>query len=231
MQKVTYCLGIQQIFTPVYHPEANPVERKNRDLKCQLAIIVQERHDTWHTCLPAIRFAMNSSKCQSTGYSASFLSFGREMRTLDDVKHDVRAIIESENFVPEISTYLRTLVNVLRDAKEAEVKAQDRNKTYVDQNRRSQTFNIGSQVLVTTHVLSNASKGVTSKFCPKRDGPYVITRKIGSCMYEVASLENPNTPLGTYHTSALTSYRGSNSSDAPAPVIPMRKRGRPKKTH
>ena len=26
MQKVAYCLGIQQQFTPVYHPEANPVE-------------------------------------------------------------------------------------------------------------------------------------------------------------------------------------------------------------
>ncbi|KAG8235542.1 hypothetical protein J437_LFUL013504 [Ladona fulva] len=37
MQKVAYCLGFKQSLTPVYHPEANPVERKNRDLKVQLA--------------------------------------------------------------------------------------------------------------------------------------------------------------------------------------------------
>lgn len=68
MQKVTYCLEIQQQFTPVYHSEANPIECKKRDLKCQLAIIIQEHHAEWHHCLPAIRFAMNSSKFQSTGF-------------------------------------------------------------------------------------------------------------------------------------------------------------------
>lgn len=152
------------------------------------------------------------------------------MRTLDDVQHDVRTIVESENFLPEISTYLRTIVNVLKDAKETEMKVQDRNKTYVDQRRRPQPdFDIGTEVLVSTHVLSNMSKGVTSKFVPKRDGPYVITRKIGSSTYKVSSPDNLNIPLGTYHASALTLYRGTNSADPPAPVHPIRKRGRPKK--
>ena len=103
MQQVTYCLGIQQSFTPVYHPEANPVERKNRDLKAQLAILVKDHHETWHENLAAIRFAMNTAKCQSTGHSAAFLTFGRELRTLDDVQHDVKAIIEDDNFLPQIT--------------------------------------------------------------------------------------------------------------------------------
>lgn len=232
MQKVTYCLGIQQQFTPVFHPEANPVERKNRDLKYQLAIMVQDHHQDWHHCLPAIRFAMNSSKCQSTGYSASFLTFGREMRTLDDVQHDVRSIVESENFIPEISTYLQTIVNFLKNAKEREMKTQDKNKVYADQGRRPQPdFIIGTKVFVNSHVLSNASKGITSKFIPKRDGPYVITRKIGSTSFEVSSPDNINIPLGIYHASALTPYRGTNEDHIPVPVHPMRKRGRPKKSN
>lgn len=37
VQKLTYCLGIHHAFTPVYHPETNPVERKNRDLKSSQA--------------------------------------------------------------------------------------------------------------------------------------------------------------------------------------------------
>ena len=100
MQQVTYCLGIQQSFTPVYHPEANPVERKNRDLKAQLAILVKHHQETWHENLAAIRFAMNTAKCQSTGHSAAFLTFGRELRTLDNVQHDVKAIIEDDNILP-----------------------------------------------------------------------------------------------------------------------------------
>ncbi|KAJ8968749.1 hypothetical protein NQ317_012697 [Molorchus minor] len=40
MQKVCYTLDIKESFTPLYHASANMVERKNRDLKPRLAILV-----------------------------------------------------------------------------------------------------------------------------------------------------------------------------------------------
>ena len=55
------------------------------------------------------------------------------------------------------------------------MKIQDKNKTYVDQQRRPQpNFEIGTEVLVATYVGSNTNKGRTSTFLPKRDGPYII---------------------------------------------------------
>lgn len=45
MQQLTYCLDIQQFLSPVYHPQPNIVERKNRDLKSQIAINVQDKHN------------------------------------------------------------------------------------------------------------------------------------------------------------------------------------------
>ncbi|GFX48773.1 transposon Tf2-8 polyprotein [Trichonephila clavipes] len=45
MQQICYLLNIHQSLIPVYHPQANPVERKNRDLKPRLAILVQDKHD------------------------------------------------------------------------------------------------------------------------------------------------------------------------------------------
>ena len=136
MQQVSYCLGIQQFLTPVYHPQANPVERKNRDLKTQLAILVQSHHDAWQNHLSAIRFAMNTSKCQSTGYTAAYLTFGRELRTLDDVNNDLRAIIDNENFIPQITPYLKKLDEVIKSAKEAECRQQDTNKQMYDAKHR-----------------------------------------------------------------------------------------------
>lgn len=231
MQKVAYCLGIQQTFTPVYRPESNHVERKNRDLKAQLAILVKNKHNTWSQNLSAIRFSMNTSKCQSTGYTAAYLTFGRELRTADDVEHDLRTIVESENLFPQITPYLRSLANTLKLAREAEQQMQDRNKKYCDQRRRTQPdLKVCSKVLVTTHVLSNATKGITSKFVPKRDGPYIITNKKGSSSFEIAKGNEPNVPLGTYHVSALTPYRGLQHDDPPIPVNPLRRRGRPKMT-
>ncbi|GLV33452.1 hypothetical protein CBL_20190, partial [Carabus blaptoides fortunei] len=61
MQQVCYVFNITQSLTSTYHPQSNPVERKNRDLKPQLAIQVGKEHHTWAEKLATIRFAMNSS--------------------------------------------------------------------------------------------------------------------------------------------------------------------------
>ncbi|GBN17001.1 hypothetical protein AVEN_140116-1 [Araneus ventricosus] len=59
MQQLCYLLKFYQSFIPVYHPQANPVERKNRDLKPRLAILVEHQDDSWCEKLPFISFSMN----------------------------------------------------------------------------------------------------------------------------------------------------------------------------
>ncbi|GFU65010.1 retrovirus-related Pol polyprotein from transposon 412 [Trichonephila clavipes] len=56
MQQLCFVLDINQSLIPVYHPQANPVERKNRDLKPRLAMMVGNNHTLWIEKLPAIRF-------------------------------------------------------------------------------------------------------------------------------------------------------------------------------
>lgn len=225
MQKLTFCLGIQQSFTPVYHPEANPVERKNRDLKVQLSICVGQDHTTWDLKLPSIRFAMNTAKCASTGYSAAYLTFGRELRAPMEVQNDLRAIVNAENFVPQITPHLLRLANTLKLARETEEKMQDKNKLYADLKRKPQeNIKIGDKVLVSTHILSKKDKNLTSKFVPRRDGPYIVINKKGSSSYTIAEINNPNVPLSTYHASDLSLYEG----DTTKPVYAINRRGRPK---
>ena len=226
MQCLTFCLDITQTYTPVYHPQANPVERKNRDLKTQLAILVQDNHTLWEPQLPAIRFALNTAKCQSTGYTPAYLTFGRELRTIDDVHHDLRAIVEAENFIPQITPKLLQLSETLEKAREKVENLQDKNKALGDKKRRPQpSFTVGEQVLVTTHSLSKASKNYTSKFVPKRDGPYTIIKQFGTTTFQVAHADRLDTPLGNYHVSALTKYQNPGDHQ---PVRILRTRGRPK---
>lgn len=227
MQKVCYCLDIKQSLIPVYHPEANMVERKNRDLKPRLAILVGNHHETWLDKLPAIRFAMNTAAGETTGRSASFLTFGRELRTPDDVVHDVRAIVQSENFIPQITPYLNQMLSTFKENRDLNEKQQDRQKVYADARRReAPIYAIGDKVWVTTHTRSSATKGVTSKFNPRRDGPYRIIRVVSHTTYEVADEKSPEIPLGTYHTSALSPYVGSEVAQ---PEVGIRRRGRPRK--
>lgn len=63
IQDITFCFNIEQTFTPVYHPAANAVERRNRDLKTQQAIQVKNEHTSWPEKLPAIRLVMNTAVC------------------------------------------------------------------------------------------------------------------------------------------------------------------------
>ena len=66
----------------------------------------------WCEKLPIIRFALNSAKCSSTGQTAVYLMFEREPQTTDDVTHDFISIIENNNLIPEIATYLKKICQV-----------------------------------------------------------------------------------------------------------------------
>lgn len=227
MQKVACCMGVKQSLTPVYHPQANMVERKNRDLKPRLAILVGDDHTTWSERLSAIRFAMNTSRGETTGFTAAYLTFARELRTPDDVNNDLRLIVQSENFIPAITPYLHNIANTLREARDTHEKQQDRQKVYADSRRRDVAeYKPGDFVLVTTHKLSSAAARRTAKFEPRRDGPYTVIKKISPTTYQVANPDNLMLPIGSYHISALARFEGPTDS---SPVVPIRKRGRPKK--
>ncbi|GFT01067.1 retrovirus-related Pol polyprotein from transposon 412 [Trichonephila clavipes] len=137
MQQICYLLNIHQSLIPVYHPQANPVERKNRDMKPRLAILVQDKHDCWSEKLPLIRFALNTAKCETTGQTAAFLNFGRELRTPSEVVNDIRVVIQNDYFVPEITPYLKKFAKFSTQIREVVEEQQDSRKFYIDKKRKA----------------------------------------------------------------------------------------------
>lgn len=231
MQKVALVLDFKQNLIPSYYPAANPVERRNRDLKTQLAILTGGEHSNWRDKLACVRFAMNTTRCQSTGFTPAYLTFARELRTPGDATRDLRPIIDNHAFVPQITPFLRTLATTLSQARDNHEKSQDNSKKYADKTRRDVSpFRVNELVLVDTHVLSCAKAGITSKFAPRRDGPYVVLRKVSPTSYQVAATNAPTVPLGTYHVSALVKYVPALDGDVQFPLHPIRKRGRPPRT-
>lgn len=226
MQQVCYLLEIKQTLTPVYHPRANPVERKNRDLKPRLAMLVGNDHNTWSEKLPIIRFALNTAKCDSTGQTAAYLMFGRELRTTDDIAHNFRSVVENDNFIPEITPYLKKFATFIKQVRDRIEERQDHHKHYADKRfAKVPSLKQGDKVWVTTHPLSNSDKNRTSKFMPRRDGPYTILSQRSPVSYTLAATDNPFSPIGNYHVSSLRPYEGRDL----APMHPIRSRGRPKK--
>ncbi|GFS58942.1 uncharacterized protein TNCV_68691 [Trichonephila clavipes] len=172
------------------------------------------------------RFALNTAKYETTGQTAAFLNFGTELRTLSEVVNDIRVIIQNDNFVPEITPYLKKFAKFSTQIREVIEEQQDSRKFYADKKRKAApAYPPGERVFVASHPLSNAAQGRSAKLMPRRDGPYVILTQRSPSSYEIASLYNPGVPLGVYHTSALTPC----NNDKVKPLIPLRKRGRPPK--
>ncbi|GFV84073.1 uncharacterized protein TNCV_3037351 [Trichonephila clavipes] len=131
---------------------ANPVERKNRDLKPRLEILFQDKHDCWSEKLPFICFALNTAKCETTGQTAAFLNFGRELRTPKEVVNDIRVIIQNNNFGPEINPYLKKFAKFSTQIRELVEEQQDSRKFYADEKRKAApTYQPGEHVFVASH--------------------------------------------------------------------------------
>ncbi|GFX55380.1 gag-Pol polyprotein [Trichonephila clavipes] len=235
LQQICFTLNISQNLIPVYSPQSNPVERKNRDLKPRLAILVGEDHFNWHSKLPVILSAMNTTVCDTTGHTPAYLLFGRELRTIDDVVQGFKSVVHNDNFVAEITPYLKRFATSTEDIRERIETKQDQRKKQYDKIRHPVYYSTGDKVWVTLHPISNAKNKKTSMFMPKRDGSFLILSQKSPTSYVIASLTNPSEPIyiyiyiyiyiATYHTSALTPFKDMDTS----PVAPLQKRGRPRK--
>ncbi|KAJ8720901.1 hypothetical protein PYW08_006366 [Mythimna loreyi] len=225
MQQCMHLMGVKQELIPLYHPEANPAERKNRDLKVQLSMLVQTSHTDWPKHLASVRFAMNSAVCSTTGKTPAYLTFARELRTPFDVNSDLRSILDKENFVPQVTPYLRSFISSLSEIRERAEKCQDIRKKVADDSRQKELkISVGDLVLLKSHHLSNASKGITRKFMPRRDGPYRVRQIVSPTTFVLADLAN--NVIGKYHSTDITLL--TNPVGTATPVMPKRRRGRPR---
>lgn len=75
-------LGIEVTTIPPYHPQANPTERANRNLKALIRFFLKDNHRLWDEHIDDFSFAINNSVHESTGFSLFFLNYGRNPRTV-----------------------------------------------------------------------------------------------------------------------------------------------------
>ncbi|GFV29940.1 integrase catalytic domain-containing protein [Trichonephila clavipes] len=105
-------------------------------------------------------------------------------------------VIQNDNFVPEITPYLKKFAKFSTQIREVVEEQQDSRKFYADKKRKAApTYQPGEHVFVASHPLSNAAQGRSAKLMPRRDGPYVILTQRSPSSYEIASLDNPGNLL------------------------------------
>lgn len=61
--------GFEHVFTPRYHPQANPTERVNRVSGTAISAYVDDKHKKWDEKLPQIGYALRTCVHESTKYT------------------------------------------------------------------------------------------------------------------------------------------------------------------
>ena len=162
LQAVLKFWGILQVFITKYHPQANPTERVNRNIKSMIASFVAEDHRTWDVHVAEFQFALNSVDHDAIGFSPAEIIFNRKI------------IDPLGNNIPSMETFDTTYLHKLELVRERIKRQQTRNKKFYDKRRREMNVQIGDKVVVKTFYLSNAKKNFSAKLAPRFKGPFEV---------------------------------------------------------
>ncbi|XP_050065483.1 uncharacterized protein K02A2.6-like [Aphis gossypii] len=160
--------GAEGCTTPIYHPRANPVERRNQDIKKGLrALLAGGNHNTWDAKIPPILFSIRNRRNDQTGFPPSVLVLGREMKRPGEwaLTRTTDSPIEQ--------------INVGRESRERHVLE----IPPVTGDQTCTAYKTGDTVYYKAHHLSKAHAKFHAGFAPKWWGPVTLQTRVGKGVF------------------------------------------------
>ncbi|XP_015608279.1 uncharacterized protein K02A2.6-like [Cephus cinctus] len=163
---------IQLWTTPIYHPQANPTERRNQEIKKGLRLrLEQSRHRTWDRYIPEILFNLRRRQNAATGRTPAEVLLGKNLQRPGDWRLRNTHDHKEEDRQPY--------------QQEAQVQQQRYQKRYKGE-IKPPTYQPGDWVYLREHPLSNAAEGFNAGFAPRQSGPYQILTHLSGGTFTIA---------------------------------------------
>lgn len=185
-------------YNAYYHPQANPTERVNRNVKTMLGMYVSENQRIWDKSVAKIACALGTAILDTTQQSPYYVNFGRNMVLSGD------EYLAKEHFREDRVTEDRRpsgFKKLFEDVKQRIQKASERNKKYYNLRRRVEEFVVGQEVWRTNFPQSDAASYFSAKLAPRYVGPFVIKEKVSPWTYELQ--DRNGTYQGTWNAKDL----------------------------
>ena len=200
-------LKVKTVFVTPYHPQANPVERKNRDIKDYMRKYLSDQQKRWDLYIDPMLFALRSARNKSTGLTPAEVNLGKNLTApidvvLPGVGFNPETVKTTRDFAKRVSETLKRATHYLLENREL---AGIEQKLYYDPMRKHGEFQVGDLVTLLAHPLSSRAKGVTAGLLPKREGPYIVLRKMSPLNYELGDI-NSKQPKTFAHVVQLKLY-------------------------
>ncbi|KAG8227734.1 hypothetical protein J437_LFUL008572 [Ladona fulva] len=172
--------------TPTYHPHANPMERRNQEIKKGLRLSLENRHLDWDRHVLAILFSMLWRRNAATSYSPAEVLLGGNIKgpgewSFQDLPGEANTPCTAEaagttrpREIEEVSTALTRERN-------------NRNNRKTEETEITLEFSIGDEVLIRNwHLLAEAR--FHAGFAPKWVEPLSIGLHIGELLDTYSSV-------------------------------------------
>lgn len=188
-------------FSPKYTPQVNTVERYNKTIITCISTFVDGDHRTWDVFIPKVQFAINNSVNEATGFTPSFLVFGREI-VLCGSHYTDTDLGDEVLFLPRdvYAENLGSLSSIFDQVQKSLYHAHVKNTSYYNLRRKAFEFNTGDIVYKRAYVLSDKDKHFSKKLAPKYIKCRVI-QKLSPLVYVLEDMSGKN--LGSWHIKDL----------------------------
>ncbi|XP_058448821.1 uncharacterized protein LOC131428795 [Malaya genurostris] len=194
MKNVCKILKIKKITTSTYHPQANLVERSNRELKTYLRQYVGSDPTTWDQLLPFFTFEYNTTINSSTGYTPFELLYGKRANIPNSIyKYDNDGLYY-EDYVNEMRSTFKRLHT---QARENLVNSKEKRKELYDRSSNEWQPMWGDLVLVKAN-----PTGAGQKLQSLWRGPYEV---VALPSEQTTTIKNGNR-LEKIHNNRLKKY-------------------------
>jgi hypothetical protein len=195
-----------------FHPQTDgQSERAIQTLKTMLRALVNHKQDDWDLYLPAAEFAYNNAVHSSTGVSPFFLNHGFHPRVPASLLgptgvSDPASLSDFDSFVSAQQSALAAVRDSLLTAQVVQAK-------HADAHRRSHSYQVGDQVLLSTENITTAydSSRPASSLQARYFGPFTLLAQRSPVSFQV---ELPPTMRihDVFHVDRLKPYLPSPES-------------------
>ncbi|KAJ8381341.1 hypothetical protein SKAU_G00021190 [Synaphobranchus kaupii] len=217
MAEVCKRLGVTKTRTTPLHPQSDGlVERFNRTLATQLAILASQHQRDWDRHLPLVLWAYRSAVQESSQLTPAALMFGRELRTPVDLVFGAPPEPEEPSRTREEYYHrLRNRLLVAHDfARKAQASAGFKQKRWYDTRCRGRAFAAGEQVWI---YCPERKKGLSPKLRASWRGPGEIVERLSEVVYRIRMPGRGR--LVVLHQDRLAPYRPLATPDAAEPEV------------
>ena len=162
-------IGTRLRLSSAYHPQSDgSTERANRTVTQMLRQCIQPDQRDWVGKLPAIEFAINSARSESTGFAPFFLNYGRMPRTM------IWNAPPPDEY-PSVREFAVQRKLAIMTAHDSIIAARIKQTRGANRKRQDVPFKLGDLVYLSAQNIS-FKKGLARKLLPKFIGPYKIVR-------------------------------------------------------